>query len=174
MKKSIKEIVIVEGKTDTFKLQRIFDVETFETNGLDLDEKKINIIKKISKNKGVILFLDPDGPGEIIRKKIMDKIESAINIFITKEDMIKGTKKIGVAECTDDAIIKAFEKAVKFDKRISSLSLEEYLSLSIDTKIKREKICKYLNIHLSNNKQLYKRLNMMNIDYKKLKSIVEE
>ena len=68
-KEKISEIVIVEGKTDSNKLKSIFDVNTLETNGLALSKRKLNEIISISKERGIILFLDPDGPGEKNKKK---------------------------------------------------------------------------------------------------------
>ena len=37
--KRIKEIIVVEGKTDTALLKELFEVETIETHGLALDDK---------------------------------------------------------------------------------------------------------------------------------------
>lgn len=41
--KKIKEIVIVEGKTDTALLKELFVVDTIETHGLALDKKNIRL-----------------------------------------------------------------------------------------------------------------------------------
>lgn len=120
-KQKINEVVIVEGKTDSSKLKSIFDVNTIETNGLALSNKKINEIISISKERGVILFLDPDGPGEKIRKKIMEYIPEAKQCFIKKSDIKKG-KKIGVAEATVQSIVDAFKNITKFSKLNNSLS----------------------------------------------------
>ena len=44
--KRIKEIVIVEGKTDTQLLKELYDVDTIETHGLALNDKTLELIKK--------------------------------------------------------------------------------------------------------------------------------
>ncbi len=44
--KRIKEIIVVEGKTDTALLKELFEVETIETHGLALDDKTLNLIKR--------------------------------------------------------------------------------------------------------------------------------
>lgn len=171
----IDGIVIVEGKTDTIKLKKLFDVETIETNGLHLSNKTINLIKEISKTRNIILFLDPDGPGEIIRKKILSNIDNCINIFISKKDInFLNNKKIGVAEAYDEAIVKAFKNYVIFDKNNSSISWDEYLDLNLDSREKRRKITDFYHISECNNKQLFKRLNMMNIKKDELKRIINE
>ena len=47
--KKIKEIVVVEGKTDTALLKELFEVDTIETHGLALDDKTMALIKEASK-----------------------------------------------------------------------------------------------------------------------------
>ena len=170
-KPTIKEVVVVEGKTDTSKLKSIFNVDTIETNGLSFNQKKIKEIISISKRKGIILFLDPDGPGEKIRKKIMEFLPEAKQCFIEKKDIKKG-KKIGVAEATVESIIKAFQNITKFSKNNSSISWSDYLDLNLDSKEKRIFVCKKLNISYCNHKQLFKRLNMLNLNLKEVQEIL--
>ena len=93
-KPTINAVVIVEGKTDTNKLKKLFDVQTIETNGLNLKKETIHFIVETSKIKPIILFLDPDGPGEKIRKKLQDYLSSSINVFINKKDIDFSKKKI--------------------------------------------------------------------------------
>lgn len=171
IKPKIKEVVIVEGKTDTAKLKSIFDVSTIETNGLALTKSKIEEIKKIANEVGVILFLDPDGPGEKIRRTLIQNLPTSYNCFISKKDVIKKRKKIGIAEASVESIIEAFKNIKKFDNDISSISWSDYLTLDLDNKDKRISVCKRLGIPYCNHKQLFKRLNMLGITLSKVKSI---
>lgn len=172
-KKNIKEIVVVEGKTDSAKLKKLFNVNTIETNGLSLNKKTINDIKKLSQENGLILFLDPDGPGEKIRKKLIDIFPNSKNCFINKNDIFSNSKKIGVAEASDESIYKAFDNIVTFNAINNSISWEEYLKLELDSKNKRIFLCNKLNISYCNNKQLFKRLNMLNMSYNDIKDIIK-
>lgn len=165
MKKKIDGIVVVEGKTDTDKLKKIFDVRTIETNGSAIDDKTISLIKKASINNKIYLFLDPDGPGEKIRNKIIQNVPNTMNVFLTKKDINKKKKKIGVAEAFDQAIIESFNNAITFDTTNESITFDEYASLNLNTVKKREFLCNKLNISYCNNKTLFKRLNMINITY---------
>ena len=74
--KRIKEIIVVEGKTDTALLKELFEVETIETHGLALDDKTLNLIKEASKSRGIIVLTDPDFPG----KKIRDQIQKVVPV----------------------------------------------------------------------------------------------
>jgi ribonuclease M5 len=120
MKPSIKEIVVVEGKTDTIKLQSLFDVDTIETNGSYLSRETIVLIQKAANNRGVILFLDPDGPGEAIRRKLENNLITYKQAFINKAD-ITDKKKIGVAEADSRTIVNAFQNLVTFHKPKDSI-----------------------------------------------------
>lgn len=169
-KPTIKQIVVVEGKTDTQRLKQLFNVRTIETNGSRLSKKTIEFIKKASKDNDVVLFLDPDGPGESIRKRLQNQLDEFQQVFISRP---KGTKKPGVAEASDKQIINAFKKLKSFKKTNNSLTLEEYQKLQLNTKQKRKIITDYYNISECNNKQLFKRLNMMNVKITDLKKIIK-
>lgn len=169
-KPTIKQIVVVEGKTDTQRLKQLFNIRTIETNGSRLSKKTIELIKRVSKDNDIVLFLDPDGPGESIRKKLQSELYEFQQAFISRP---KGTKKPGVAEASDKQIINAFENLKSFKKSNNSLSLEQYQKLELNTKQKRKIITDYYNISECNNKQLFKRLNMMNIKIADLKKILK-
>ena len=172
-KQTIKETIVVEGKSDTVKLKSLFNVNTIETNGSALNQKTLELIKLANEKNGVILFLDPDGPGEKIRKQITEVLPQVKQCFIKKSDINKKSKKIGVAEAYKEAIIEALKNVVIFDKNQTTITLTEYNSLNINSVEQRKKICDYLKISLSNNKQLLKRLNMIGISYEQVKKILE-
>jgi ribonuclease M5 len=128
MKPFIKEIIVVEGKTDTAKLQSLFNADTIETNGSKLSNATIALIQKAAQNRGVILFLDPDGTGETIRRKLENNLIGFKQAFIKKSHM-QSNKKIGVAEANDQAIINALKHVVTFNKNKMSITWEEYSSI---------------------------------------------
>lgn len=177
MKRSkIDGIIVVEGKTDKDKLLKLFDVNIITTNGSAINKKTIELIKRSSVNNQIILFLDPDYVGETIRKKIISALPNIdfYNCFVSSEDMDKSKTKKGVAEATDEAIIQAFNNLISFKKNNNSLSLLEFNKLGINSKEIRMKICNHFNISYCNNKQLFKRLNMMNIDFNKLRQVIHD
>ena len=44
-KQKIKQVIVVEGKTDTNHLKKIFDVDTIETNGSAISKSTLNLMK---------------------------------------------------------------------------------------------------------------------------------
>lgn len=177
-KKYIKELVVVEGKTDSQKLNKLFHVQTYEMHGVSLNKKKIEEIVSLSKNRGIILFFDPDHAGEKIRNYLVENIPNTKNCFLNKKrDFINNTnKKYGLAEADDEAIIKAFQNVATFSNNEEiSISWDEYLNLNlINDKSKREKLCQYLNISYYNNKKLFKTLNLMKLTFNDCNDILKK
>ncbi len=168
----IDGIVIVEGKTDTQKLQSLYNVETIETNGSAIDAPTLALIKEVARHQKIYLFLDPDGPGEKIRQTIHQALPQSIHVFLKKEDMQKHRKKIGIAEATNQAIQEAFKNAITFDQSSHTLSWNEFDSLQLNTKAKRQYLCDQLKISYCNQKTLFKRLNMMHLDVTQVATIL--
>lgn len=172
-KPKIQQVVVVEGKTDTNHLKKIFNVDTIETNGSALNAVTLHLIKQVASTRGVILFLDPDYTGNLIRKKISQYLNKYDEAFIVKDSW--KTKKIGVNEASDEEIVSSLKNLIRYSKNdLQTISLQEYQKLNINTHSKREQICKLYNIPYSNNKQLLKRLNMLKITYKELKDKINE
>ena len=165
-KKIIKEVIVVEGKNDTNHLKEFFDVDTIETNGLGLNKETIELINNINSKRGVILLLDPDTPGEKIRKRINDRIPDLKNVFLFKKEA-RTSKKVGVEHASKEVLEKALENVVTYKKSLETLSYKEYCELGLvgekDSAIKREKISKKFRLGKCNAKTLFKRLNMLGI-----------
>ena len=61
---NIKEIIVVEGKSDTVAVKRAAGADTIETNGSAIDELTLARIRHAQETRGVIVFTDPDFRGE--------------------------------------------------------------------------------------------------------------
>lgn len=161
--KKIKEVIVVEGKTDTAIIKKLFDADTIETHGLAMNEKVLDYIEKAQQSRGVIVLTDPDYPGMKIRQKIIDRIPQAKHAFVDKKDAL-GEKKLGIAEAREEAIIKALENVVTFSDNQQSITWEEFISLDI-IRNKQRRLMIYDTFHLGygNAKTLFKRLNLAHI-----------
>lgn len=69
-KLKIEEIIVVEGKDDTRRIQEVVDADTIETIGSAINEEILAQIELAQETRGVIVFTDPDFSGEKIRKKL--------------------------------------------------------------------------------------------------------
>ena len=161
--KKIKEIVVVEGKTDTALLKELFEVDTIETHGLALDKKTLELIKEANKTRGVIVLTDPDFPGKKIRDQIQTVVPNCKHAFVSKKDAT-GKKKLGIAEANKEAVVLALENMVSFDVDNQSITWHEFIDLDIiGNKQRRLLVYDLFNLGYGNVKTLFKRLNMVGI-----------
>ena len=161
--KTIKEVIVVEGNTDTAIIKKLFDADTIETHGLAIDDKILDLIEQANQTRGVIVLTDPDYPGMQIRNKIMERVPSIKHAFVDKKDAI-GEKKLGIAEAREEAIIEALENVVTFSKENQTITWEEFISLDIiGDKKRRLQVYDLFHLGYGNAKTLFKRLNMAHI-----------
>lgn len=182
-KKKIKEIIVVEGKSDTINLKRFYDVETYQTGGSSIDEQDIERLKKLQESRGLIVFTDPDFQGERIRKIIMAEIPKAQHAFIQRSEGVPKSKSKGRSLGVEHADFAALEEAlskVSTSSQIENVGISQKnlidlgLILRDDSKQRREFLGQELRIGYSNGKQLLKRLNMFSVSLDKVQAVMEK
>ena len=169
----IADLIIVEGKDDISALKKAVNADIMITNGLGLTKKRLDEIAAIAQKRGVIIFTDPDYPGEQIRKKISQRVK-CYHAFVDRKHASNG-KKLGVAECDKEEIIRALKEFVFLGEDNHSLSFNEFCSLQLtgpNSQERREKVAKHFSLGHCNSKTLFKRLNMLNITYQQIKEIL--
>lgn len=168
----IEEIIVVEGKDDTRRIQEVVDADTIETIGSAINDDILEQIEHAQQSRGVIIFTDPDFSGEKIRKTIMEVVPDAKHAFLSRQ--LAAPKKrgssLGVEHASDEAILEALEKIVtpvnEADEyqEIPRQTLIKYgLIAGARAKERREKLGDELRIGYTNSKQLTKRLKMFRI-----------
>ena len=60
----IEEIIVVEGKDDTKRIQEVVVADTIETIGSAINDDILQQIEHAQEIRGVIVFTDPDFSGE--------------------------------------------------------------------------------------------------------------
>ena len=166
MKQHIKEVIVVEGKNDTNTLQAYFDCDTIETGGDQVNDKTIDRIQKAQDQRGVIIFTDPDTPGEHIRRMISSRVSGCKHAFINKEKA-KTPKKVGVEHANKEDLWNALCHYVTFENQEEVLSWEEFVDLGlVGNKNLRFKVCEDFHIGPCNAKTCFKRFNQMKITKK--------
>ncbi|MEH7076188.1 ribonuclease M5 [Neobacillus drentensis] len=165
----IKEIIVVEGKDDTTAIKRAVDADTIETNGSAVNEVTIDKVKRAQQTRGVIIFTDPDFPGEKIRKTIAEAVPGCKHAFLTKE-AAKGKvgESLGVEHASSEAIQEALKDAQVMSERYTEvITQEDLLTAGLiggeGAKERRMILGEFLKIGYTNGKQLHKRLMMFQI-----------
>lgn len=166
MEEKIKltEAVIVEGKYDKIKLSNILDAFIIETNGFAIfkDKSKLSFIKKLAKERGIIILTDSDHAGFIIRNYISSGVpkEQIKNVYIPdifgkekRKDTPSKEGKLGVEGMTKEVILASFEKAgvsstsSVCDNPITTVDFYDLgLTGGANSKAKRKAVCKALDL----------------------------
>lgn len=168
----IEEIIVVEGKDDTKRVQQFVDADTIETNGSALSEETLVKIKHAEAVRGVIIFTDPDFSGEKIRKQITEVVPTAKHAFISRKNSVPKNAhgSLGVEHADKETILSALKNVSTptqedFESEIEMEDLIYFgLIAGVSAKKRRELLGEKLNIGYTNGKQLRKRLKMFQID----------
>lgn len=120
--------VIVEGKYDVIKLSNILDTLIIKTDGFGIfkDKEKQVFLRRLAKEKGIIVLTDSDSAGFLIRKFLSGSIPSdkIIHVYIPdiygkekRKTTVSKEGKLGVEGISEEIIVDALKKAgVIFDE----------------------------------------------------------
>lgn len=110
MENKIKEVIVVEGRDDENAIRRSLAADTIATHGFGIRKETWDLMEKAYRERGLIIFTDPDFSGEEIRKKINARFPEAKNAFLSRQEATdKGD--IGIENASPDSIRAALEKA---------------------------------------------------------------
>lgn len=172
------DIIIVEGTHDEIKIKSVFpNAECIITNGSEISTETIELIKKMAEKHRIIIFTDPDSPGEKIRNTITLAVPNASQAFLRKKDAISNNKKkVGIEHASKEAIEEALASIYtpsNLENTITNFDLYELgLNGNKNSSILRDKISDILNIGKPNCKLFLKRLNLLQITRKELEDLL--
>lgn len=176
---NIKEVIVVEGKSDTVAVKRATGADTIETNGSAIDEHTLIRIKHAEEVRGVIVFTDPDYPGRRIRAIIEERIPSVKHAFLEKSKTIaKNGRKVGIEHALDEDIRGAIRSVYTAEERpVVDVLLADLMAANLighpNARKRRERLSELLQIGQVNGKGLKKRLEMFRISNEKLVEVLK-
>lgn len=177
----IKEVIVVEGKDDTVKVKQALDADTIETNGSAVDKDIIAQIQHAQQKRGVIIFTDPDYPGQRIRHIISDAVPGCKHAFLTKaEAKAKHKRGLGIEHASIETIRRALSEVYQMEADSPSMEIkrEDLLAFGLiggpKAKERRIKLGEQLRIGYTNGKQLVKRLQMFRISFHQFEQVMME
>lgn len=76
----IKEAIVVEGRYDKNTLSQVVDAVILETSGFGVfnDQERLSLLRRLAKERGLIILTDSDGAGFVIRNYIKGAIDPAL------------------------------------------------------------------------------------------------
>jgi len=176
----IQEVIVVEGREDTKRISLALNADTIETNGSAIDKETLMKIKHAQKVRGVIVFTDPDFPGEKIRKTISQHVPGVKHAFLkVSEAKPKFKGSVGIEHASIENIKKAleglYEEKTGEDPVIEKrFFYERGLIGSKESSYLRDKLGEKLRIGYTNGKQLQNRLQLFGIEKEKVEQVLKE
>lgn len=118
----IKQAIIVEGRYDKNTLSQIIDAPIFETNGFGIfkDSKRLEMLRQVARERGVIIFTDSDGAGFVIRNYLKSVLprEQVLHAYIPdvygkerRKAQASKEGKLGVEGMTRETLLQALHQA---------------------------------------------------------------
>lgn len=167
----IKEVIVVEGRDDTTKIKHAVDADTIETNGSAINKSTLTQIKHAQEKRGVIIFTDPDYPGERIRQIINEYVPGCKHAFLTKDKARAKhphNKSLGIEHASIEDIRQALKDVYELAEPIESeIDQEDIMNARLigtkEARKRRERLGELLQIGHTNGKQLLKRLTLFQI-----------
>ena len=168
-KPKVKEVIVVEGRYDKNTLSQVVDAVIVELGGFAVfnDKEKQAFLRKLAKERGIILFTDPDGAGFVIRNRVKGNIpEGRVlqayvpDIYGKEKRKRKGGKegKLGVEGMKPEILLDALRRAgATIDEESTvkgkSITKADLYDLGLISVEKRKTLCKRLELpeHLSAN-----------------------
>lgn len=73
----IREAIVVEGRYDKNTLSQIIDGVILETSGFGIfkDEERLRLLRRLARERGLIVLTDSDGAGFVIRNYLKGAVE---------------------------------------------------------------------------------------------------
>lgn len=159
----IKEVLIVEGKSDTAAVRRAIKAECIETGGFHFSKRTLQNIAAAYKRRGIIILTDPDSAGESIRNFLSKKFPNAKHAYIPRDEAT-ANDDVGVEQASPESIRKALSKVRTLEinprEEFTAAEMVSFnLSGGVDSSRLRDKIGAALGIGYGNVKTFVKRLN---------------
>ena len=174
----IREAIVVEGRYDKNTLAQIVDAPILETAGFGIfkNKEQMDLLRRVAKERGLIVFTDSDGAGFVIRNRIKSAIPASQLKHAYIPDIYGKEKrksapgkegKLGVEGMRPEVILEALRRAgATFEEEpVQSVPLREItkqdlmdlgLSGSPDAGERRKKLLKACRFpeHMSANAML--------------------
>lgn len=177
-KLKVSEVIVVEGRDDTNAVLRAIDGITIETHGFGIRPETWNLLEKAYKEKGLIVFTDPDFAGEEIRRRINARFPECKQAYLTRKEAEK-KGDIGIENASPEDIARAIEH-VHFTKRECRNCYTEADLLAAglvgdkQSAAKREQVGSILGIGYGNGRTFLKKLNQFDIPREDFDKCIEK
>ena len=121
-KPRLREVIVVEGRYDRNALSQVVDALIFETGGFGIfhHPEKVEALRMLAEQRGLIILTDSDGAGFVIRNKLkgllpQDRIRQAYVPAVEGKEKRKPKPSrqglLGVEGMRPEVLLKALRRA---------------------------------------------------------------
>jgi ribonuclease M5 len=171
----INELIVVEGHHDEAALKRIVDADVITTHGLHQDETLIPLLREAVKTRGVIVFTDPDHPGETIRRRIAEAVEGVSHAYLSAKDA-RHRSKVGIEHASPEVLLEALSHVITWGDGVSDLTRTDLYTLGLcghpDSRNRRRHLGDVLHLPDVNAKRLLVHLRALNLTRAQLTALL--
>ena len=178
MPEIIKEVIVVEGRSDVAAVKNAVKADCLITNGFHFGNRIMKDLKAAYEKRGLIILTDPDSAGENIRAYLAKKFPKAKHAFVSVDEATsKGD--VGIEDASPESIRRALQKVktvVPAPKEIFSTAdmMKASLSGTKSASNRRAVIGAALGIGFANAKVFLKRLNAYGISREEFTAAIED
>ncbi len=159
----LKEVLIVEGKSDVAAVNRAVKADCITTGGFHFSRRTLQDIAAAYKRRGIIILTDPDSAGENIRNFLSKHFPAAKHAYIPRDEAT-ANDDVGIEQASPESIRKALSKVrtLEINPR-EEFTAAEMVAFKLaggeDSSKRRDKIGAILGIGYGNVKTFVRRLN---------------
>ncbi len=158
---NIKEAIIVEGKYDKMQLERICSSPVFTTEGFRVfnDKEKREFLKRLAKERGILILTDSDRAGFMIRNHIKSFVDEGeikqayIPEVFGKEKrktVVSKEGKLGVEGISEEVLSKILSKYARDEIQTDKITKTDLYDAGLyggaDSAAARASLCRSLDI----------------------------
>lgn len=173
----IKQVLVVEGKSDIQRIAQAVEADCIATEGFTLRKAVLETIRVAYEKRGIIILTDPDTAGERIRRFLTKKFPNAQHAFVPRDEAF-ANDDIGIEQASPESIRKALEvlhiESLESSHEFTSQDMVRYeLSGFPNSVANRARVGAALGIGYGNGKQFLYRLNHYGITREAFTKTVE-
>lgn len=164
----IKEVIVVEGYHDKQAIDAAVQADCLISNGSAVSETFLKQVERAARERGVIVFTDPDSPGERIRRIVSRRVPGCKHAFLPRHEARAADGDLGIENASPDSIRRALESVrtewTGQEPEFSWQEMTEYgLTAHPKAADRRHDLGEKLGIGYGNAKTFWKKLNMLGI-----------
>lgn len=177
-RETFPQLYVVEGKSDVEKLSQSFSGPILSTNGSAVSKEFIAQLLALENTYNIVLLLDPDGPGEKIRRIINDQLKHPMNVFIPKEDARSNNKKdVGIEHVSRETLERHLLNP-RTNQWVDAVTTSQMMDIGLvgvsGAYNRRQFVCSAFNLGLANGKTLRHKLQLFGVTYNQVLSALED